>query len=85
MTTGRFTCRELVELVTGYLEGALPPVNRSAVGEHLRACDGCAAYVDQLRATIAVLGAEPPPALDPMFCARLLAAFRMWSGTGEES
>jgi anti-sigma factor RsiW len=79
MTTGRPACRDLVELVTDYLDRALAPAIRSAVYEHLRACDGCAAYVGQFRATVAVLSATPPPTLDPTFCARLLAAFRMWS------
>ena len=46
-------CRELVELVTDYLEDALAPQRRRALEEHLRECDGCAIYVDQIRATIA--------------------------------
>lgn len=80
MTTGQPTCRDLVELITDYLDRALAPAVQSAVEEHLRACEGCAGYVDQVRATVAVLGATPPPPLDPAFCARLLAAFRTWSG-----
>jgi anti-sigma factor RsiW len=78
------TCRDLVELVTDYLDGVLAPAVRSAVVEHLRACDGCAAYVGQLRVTITALGATPPPALDPAFCARLRAAFRTWSGPRDD-
>jgi anti-sigma factor RsiW len=84
MTTGQPTCRDLVELVTDYLDRALAPAVQSAVEEHLRACDGCAGYVDQFRVTIAALGATLPPALDPMLCARLLVAFRMWSGVRGE-
>jgi len=41
-------CRELVELVTDYLEDALPPDLRAAVSGHLDGCDGCVEYVRQL-------------------------------------
>jgi len=78
------TCRDLVELVTDYLDGALEPGVHAVVAEHLRACDGCAGYVGQLRTTIAALAATPSPALDPMLCARLLVAFRTWSGVRGE-
>jgi anti-sigma factor RsiW len=72
------TCRELVELVTDYLEGALPPAERSRFESHLRACRVCLRYVDQLRTTVLVLGRlteddVPEPARDA-----LLATFRTW-------
>ncbi|MDQ5874162.1 MAG: zf-HC2 domain-containing protein, partial [Actinomycetota bacterium] len=43
------TCRELVELVTDYLEGGLTPEDRMRFEEHLLICEGCSAYVDQVR------------------------------------
>jgi len=46
------TCRELVELVTDYLDDALPAAERQAFEAHVTACDGCWAYVDQIRAAI---------------------------------
>lgn len=49
-------CRELVELVTDYLEDALPARERETVEAHLRECDGCTAYLTQLRATVALIG-----------------------------
>ncbi len=49
-------CRELVELVTAYLDGVLPAQERERVDLHLAGCDGCTAYLVQIRATIAVLG-----------------------------
>jgi anti-sigma factor RsiW len=69
-------CDEFVELVTGYLEGALDDADRRRVEEHLDLCDGCSTYLGQVRATIAGLHALPPergstPARD-----RLLEAFR---------
>jgi anti-sigma factor RsiW len=80
---GTFACRDLVELVTDYLEGALAPEVHAAVEEHLRGCDGCTAYVAQIQATVDALGETTAPPLDPQLCARLEAAFRTWSGTRE--
>jgi anti-sigma factor RsiW len=48
MGAQRVVCRELVELVTEYLDDALPPDLRAAVGRHLDGCDGCVEYVRQL-------------------------------------
>jgi hypothetical protein len=41
-------CRELVELVTEYLDDALPADPHAAVALHLDGCDGCVEYVRQL-------------------------------------
>jgi hypothetical protein len=49
-------CRELVELVTDYLDDVLPPGWRDGVASHLAECDGCTEYVRQVRTTIAALG-----------------------------
>jgi hypothetical protein len=48
-------CRELVDLVTDYLDGVLPPMWRAGVDDHLACCDGCSEYVQQIRLTIAAL------------------------------
>jgi anti-sigma factor RsiW len=66
------TCREVVELVTDYLEGALPADDAAVFEQHVNFCDGCERYVEQMRVTIAAVGrieeADVPPGL--------LAAFR---------
>jgi len=72
------TCAELVELVTDYLEGRLPDRERRRFDEHLTGCDGCTAYVEQMRTTIAVAGSVPAPELPPELQERLLEAFRGW-------
>jgi len=54
-------CRDLAELVTPYLEGALPLRARIAASWHLRLCSACRVYVDQARRTIRFLGGGPPP------------------------
>ena len=69
-------CRELVELVTEYLEGALSTAARARVDAHLATCDGCATYVDQLRGVVAATHQLPPEPVPPALMARLLEAFR---------
>ena len=54
-------CRDMAELVTPYLEGALPPRMRFAAWLHLRLCEACRRYVRQVRLTIRFLGGGPPP------------------------
>ncbi|WP_326951272.1 MULTISPECIES: anti-sigma factor family protein [unclassified Amycolatopsis] len=48
------TCRRLVGLLTAYLDEALSPRQHRRVREHLALCENCAAYLAQLRATIAL-------------------------------
>jgi anti-sigma factor RsiW len=71
-------CEELVGLVTAYLEGALDDPTRARFEDHLRACDGCEAYLQQFRMTVATLGKIPDEELDPAYRDRLLACFRHW-------
>ncbi|MBE2320681.1 zf-HC2 domain-containing protein [Solirubrobacter sp. CPCC 204708] len=48
-------CREVVELVTDYLDDALPPTRYQDVAAHLQHCDGCHAFVEQIRVTIGLV------------------------------
>jgi predicted anti-sigma-YlaC factor YlaD len=77
------TCRELVELVTDYLEGALPADDRLDFERHLVWCSWCRDYVDQMRVTIELTGA--PDEAEPVSPLReqLLDAFRDWKKTRE--
>jgi anti-sigma factor RsiW len=72
------TCREMVELVTGYLEGRLPEAERRRFEAHLALCEGCQAYVEQMRALVAELGTLPRLELSPAVEDDLLTAFRDW-------
>ena len=81
MTDRDLTCRELVEIVTDYFEGRLPPDDRLRFDEHLLDCPGCANYVEQMRETIRLTGVlregdVPAPARE-----ELLEAFRHWKGS----
>ena len=77
-TDDELTCRELVELVTDYLEGALRLPERRRFERHLRSCVACPRYVEQLRATIRVLGRLGEEDLKEPVRSTLLAAFRTW-------
>ena len=79
---GELTCAELVELVTNYLEGQLADDERRSFDAHLADCDGCSTYVEQMRASIAVSGRVPDPALTPELEQRLVDAFRGWRSPG---
>ena len=73
------TCREVVELVTGYLEHALPARETALFEQHLNFCDGCVWYVEQMRGTIAAAGPLREDDVPAAARDRLLAAFRGWS------
>jgi anti-sigma factor RsiW len=72
------SCREVVELLGDYLEGAMAPDDRLRLEEHLEGCDGCAAYLEQLRVTVRLSGRLPEEALSQEAMAPLLEAFRGW-------
>jgi anti-sigma factor RsiW len=69
-------CDEFVELVTDFLDGALPEADEARFVEHLAACDGCEAYLGQFRRTIDTLGVLPADSLTEQAKDRLLTAFR---------
>lgn len=69
-------CEDLVEMLTDYLDGVLDPQTRSTLEAHLQLCDGCDAYLEQLRATVAALGAAPSPQLAPNLQEALMTEFR---------
>ena len=72
------TCAQLVELVTDYFEHRLSPSDVERVEEHLAFCDGCSAYVEQMRATIAATGMLREEDIPPEVERALLAAFQGW-------
>ncbi|HEY2938956.1 MAG TPA: zf-HC2 domain-containing protein [Gaiellaceae bacterium] len=74
----QLSCRELVELVTDYLEGALSDEERARFEAHIGLCGGCRVYLEQMRQTIEQLGHLPEDALSPDAERELLEAFRGW-------
>ena len=72
------TCREMVELMTAYLEDALSAEDRARFESHLSGCDGCTNYLAQLRETIRVTGRLTEEQIPVRDREALLRAFRNW-------
>ena len=72
------TCKELVELVTEYLEGGLSSEDKERFEAHLATCDGCTAHLQQMRATIQAVGNLQETSLSPQAKENLLRLFRKW-------
>jgi len=74
-TASDLACRELVQLVSDYLEGVLPAAERDQFEQHIASCPGCDVYLRQMRELVRVSGRiavgapqpEPPPELLRMF------------------
>lgn len=79
---GDLTCQEFVELVTDYLEGSLPPTERTRFEEHIADCDYCTLYLEQMQQTIRALGHLSEETITPSARDLLLAEFRSWKRGG---
>jgi anti-sigma factor RsiW len=71
-------CRQAVELVTDYLEGALPRSARRRFERHLAGCPHCTEYLAQMRATIELAGRVTPDDLTPQMQDEFIAIYRQW-------
>jgi anti-sigma factor RsiW len=74
----RLACRELVELVTDYLEGGLSRRDRARFETHIAGCVNCRRYLEQFRETIRLTGTLRESDVSPEAEAELLAQFREW-------
>lgn len=72
------SCRQLVELVSDYLEGALAADQHLRFEAHVAGCEHCAAYLRQMRETLALMGTLPADALSRQAEDELRVAFREW-------
>jgi anti-sigma factor RsiW len=75
---GQLVCRQAVELVTDYLEGALTADEQARFEAHLDGCPHCTEYLRQMRVTIAAVGRVEPEALSPQVQDDLVALYRSW-------
>ena len=72
-----FSCQEMTEVVTDYLDAALGPDESQRFERHLTYCAGCSTYLDQMRATISHTGMVPrEESLPPALRERIVAQFR---------
>jgi len=75
------TCQEVVEVVTDFLERALPADEAALFEQHLNFCEGCVWYVDQIRKTSSVVGRLREEDVPADVREQLLTAFRDWKSS----
>ena len=73
-------CRELVEVITSYLEQTMSDHDRRRFDAHLEDCPYCVAYLEQMRETVDALGGLEPETIPLRMQEDLLTAFRDWRG-----
>jgi anti-sigma factor RsiW len=73
-----------VEIVTDYLEGALPPDVVAKLEEHLAVCPPCQVYVEQIRQTARVAAAAEAELEEHPDRTALLATFREFRRTAPQ-
>jgi anti-sigma factor RsiW len=78
MSKEPLTCKELVELVTDYLEDRLPRRDRRRFERHLDDCPYCRNYLEQIRRVIQAVGRLTPESISARTREELLVAFRDW-------
>jgi anti-sigma factor RsiW len=69
-------CVEVVEIMTDYLEGALPAAEALRLERHLATCPGCTEYLEQLRAIAGSLRGVTDDSFPPELRDGLIADFR---------
>jgi predicted anti-sigma-YlaC factor YlaD len=72
------TCRQMTELITDYLEGRLPWMDRARFRLHIGMCKNCREYLKQMKLSVAVLGAMPDEPVPDEVMEELLARFARW-------
>jgi len=76
LTAHPLVCREAVELMSDYVEGALSRKDRRLLERHLADCPHCTEYLAQLRLTIAASGSAGPEDLEPEALDEIVELFR---------
>ncbi len=71
-------CREIVEIVTEYLEGILSRRDRKRFERHIGGCDACREYLRQMRRMIHAVGAIREEDIPTGVRTELMEAFRGW-------
>ena len=75
-------CQQVVELVTDYLEGALPAAERRRFEYHLSGCPHCTESLAQMRETIRLAGRVTPQDLTPQMRTDFTDLYRRWRDEG---
>ena len=81
-TANEITCRELVEIITDYLDGTMPQAERRRFEAHLDECPYCVIYLCQMRQTIRAIGELREESIAPDARAALLRPFATGAASG---
>ena len=77
--TNEFSCQEMTEVVTDYLDEALPADDQQRFERHLTYCAGCSTYTEQIRETIKQTSMIPREQSLPIALREeIIAQFRSW-------
>ena len=74
--TTELACKELVEIITDYLEGTLPERDRARFDAHILTCTPCRDYVEEMRTTLRLTGRVTVDSISSGTRDELLRAFR---------
>ena len=75
-------CQQAVEMVTDYIENALPGDDRQRYDRHLADCPHCTEYLAQVRETIRLAGRLTPSDMSPEMRDAFADVFRRWRADG---
>ena len=80
MTFEDMYCREVVQLLTDYLDDVLPRADRERLERHIASCPGCEGYLAQFREAIALVGALRLEDIPAAAMEELVGVYRAWRG-----
>ena len=72
------TCEQMTALVTDFVEGRMPLMERARFWMHLSMCKHCREYVAQMKLGARTLGKMPEAPVPPEIMNEMLARFRTW-------
>jgi hypothetical protein len=70
------TCKEITDLVFGYLNGTLNPAVKRDFQRHLRICPDCVNFLNTYKKTAAVIRSIPPEEIPPRIRNNILEFLR---------
>jgi anti-sigma factor RsiW len=76
--THEISCKELVDLVTGYMDETITDEARAKFEQHLSECGYCSAYVQQMHMTVKLTNTLSEPEPSKPAPDELLNIFRQW-------
>jgi len=71
-------CRDVIDLITEYLDDVMKGLDRARFDAHLASCPGCTTYLDQLRQTTTWLGQLSEASMPILAQDAFLRSFRDW-------